>query len=717
MVASLNGVRLLRSAPIRWGTKPGLMPSTSVVMVDEAVLDQATDVSNTGTGTTTVTRDDPGGGVGSVLRIGERRIARLFITGVGAGTGTAEHVSRGVALADRRHLWRRKKYTAAFNVRRRTGQLRFANGEDITPVANTIPILRYKPQTLNGSTPWTLKAALEKVMNDTGQAPFVIEDGFPDVDAFGARGYQQEGTLSEIIGGLLRFAPNWQVTCDDDGTIRFYDVSNLEAENEIKEAFQPRLFGGGFDRLADYSFDRPSEIDIYFVAEPEIRWDYEEAQDIIFANSSPVDAIDALADVIPPAYLESAYSVPVNGMEIYGEATPQGSEVNLHAFLNALSESELYPRPDFAEQDWDLNTILRVYLRWWEAQKLYVTRVDGPDIDWAKITRTTVSALHTRFRPSRDWQDRFRDIKAVRAHLEDAASLTRRRSPIYADYTTKPRMVLNTGSTATSYPFGLWIQQGSVQEALANCKRSPARATPPDKETGIFSVRFRRIARMGQMDIFPVIPVDIPRIINNSNLRVAIIAGQSVKPDYKLTTVMTTMPQPMPGGRSHLYKITVRPNEAAAAAKLQQNRFGECKGPRMEFMIPESALTTARFVWSDDASERLRAPFFDPQAEWPRENLQNRDDVLALARLTAAAIWSSMMDRGDGAASMPAIKQPPGLGGSASNITTTAAPGANKPITTSVSFGASIPRFNPINRLPPDVRDRLLQTIIPPAGV
>jgi hypothetical protein len=726
MVASLNGVTLLKVAPVVWDTKPGIAASRTTVFMDDKSLARAKKNIND-----------------STLQIGARVISNLRILREVSGSGTTgEAVGKGLVLVDRRFVWGRIEYAAFFNVRRRTGEAKISgDGETPLAVRDAIPLLRYLPQTLDGLIPFTLKKCIEKVLKDTKQEPFVIPEEFPDVQVFGAKGFSVQDNVARIITDLLKFAPGWSLTCDDDGTIRFYNKADIEAEIEADNKMVPKLFAQGFTKTSDLRFDRPSKIKVLFFAEAEIRFDYEEDIDRRTAFTTFVEDASPLDTPVDPT-LEAVIRAPVPDLQFdSANVMARDSLVRLYLFLNAISTpagQAIYPlSPNASGQPWDYIAITKYFLRCWDVKDRYVC-FGGKftDKNWDRITRTTLRDFRTHFKLNQDWADRVRDLKPSRVELLDAISLTFRRSPVFADYISKPALRLSSVFKGKGIDLDdlAWVAKEScfnkktqAFKTINKCERAPADIVSIDNNSKSFRVLYRRSPRGRDEDVMPIglADEDLPKVINDTNLRIKLEIAQPILQEYQMSTILTCIPQPITGSRSHLHEVEVTPGQAAKVMKIDQGRIGECSGPVWEILIPASPLTTARFFWTDfttdptnpdSQSNSMVAPFFSKAAKFPQANLQNKDDVEALAKNAAAAVYFSLLDRLDGKSTAPAVIPPPGIVGGIKSVRTTASPDPKAPIVNVLQFGAEVVPRNPYNNLPAEVRERLLRLIVPGSG-
>ena len=697
MICSLNGARLLQVATVVWRSTPGFAPSATTVFVDQDALDVAlSDTRN------------------AELLIGSRFIQNLIVLRVGSGTGSGdERLSHAITLTDRRYLLSRRIYTAAFNQRRRTGELGIASGAEPIQVRASVPAEEYIASTLNNGSPWTLREAVEKVFSDIGFSAVSLPANFPDIIAFSARGFVREGSQADILNGLLELAPGFDFALRDDGSGYVYDTTSISEETAQLNLVSPALFGGGVAAPSDRRYERPSRIEVFFLAEPEIRFDYEEEQDEIFARSSPIEAVGVAPSSTPPAYLESWIETPVPGLQLYGKDAARGSLANLYAFLDGLADgTALYPLPGTAVMGAITGDVIKqLYLVPWEADAQYV--VDGAFVNksYARIWRQVLNAFRVQYRLSRDWVDRVRLIRPFRAELIDPVTLTRRPSPVFSDYTSRPAQRMASVKTVTSYNAVVWQQEDSVQDDTSQCLYAPALISITDQEAKAFRVLYRKSPSGRDDEVLPCVFETPPVAINQVAIAIQLYAGIRIKGSWKLATMLTCLPYQRPGNHAHLHKVEVSPAEAAAAAGVSTSRIGPCEGPVMQIIVPESPQTTARFFWSDGASQEMRAPFFDDLARFPDSQLQNRNTVEALAKAYAASIYMATLDTIDGRQTTTATGIAPELAGGMTSVETKASPGEQ--ITTSVSFSPRSQPLNPFRFLPPDVRRQLTQTIIP----
>ena len=716
MVAKINDVTLLKIAPVTWETKPGVGAGTTNIYIPETSLHAAT-----------VNKEN------TVLTIGQRVISKLRVLRTVSATGTiGESTCIGLVLVDRRYVWQRIEYAAFFNVRRRTGEATISQ-DTTTPLAvrETTPILRYYPQTLNGLEPYTLRQCVEKVLKDAKQEPFIIPDDFPDAEAFGAKGFAVQDTLARVITGLLKFAPGWSLTCDDDGTIRFYQKVDLKGEKEAEKKMRPKVFAQGFPRVSDLSLERPSKIKVLFLVESEVRFDYDELDDKQSSVSTFSQDIAPLETPVD-ATLNAVIRAPVPDLT-FNDSTPMARDslVSFYLFLDAINsftgEAFYPPSPNSFGQPWDYEAITKGYMRPWEVKSRYVNFGGSfPDRNWGRITRTCLRDFRTHYRLNKDWADRVRDVKATRVQLIDSISQNFRKSPVFANYISKPALRMSSVYEKGDLDDLAWVVDDAVKvdpktsqlAPIKDCKRAPADIVGIDSQSKSFRLLFRRSPRGRDEDVLPcAIAKDlIPKVINATNLRIRLEPGQFIVQDYIMSTVLTCMPQPMTGSTSHLHEVDVSPEDAAKVLGIDAEELGECNGPEWAILVPASPLTTARFFWTDEKRDELIAPYFKKDAKFPETNLQNKEDVDALAKTTAASIYFSMLDRLEGRVTSPATKAPPGIVGGIKSVTTTAAADEDGIITNTINFGAEpVPR-NPYNMLPQEIRERLLGLIVPSGG-
>lgn len=184
MTAALNGVPLLQIAPVVWNSVPGFQPYSTIVFVDDESLVRV--LENTRNAT---------------LLIGDRLIQNLIVKSVMSGSGSElETQARAVELVDRRYLLTRRIYQAAFNVRRRNGSLSVGPNDIPIQVQTPIPQVSYIPQTLkNGVSPYTVKDALQKILDDIAFGAVELPATITDIEIFGASGYQKSGTQADLL--------------------------------------------------------------------------------------------------------------------------------------------------------------------------------------------------------------------------------------------------------------------------------------------------------------------------------------------------------------------------------------------------------------------------------------------------------------------------------------------------------------------------------------
>lgn len=647
MRLTLGGIPL-GTVDFAWSLKSGVTPETRVVEVSTS---RANKIKGLGPGPheLVMSKSDGGQSVQGVYVLGEQ-------------PGDSPH-TRGLLLADSRWLWPRKLVVRSYNVRRRTGKRRALGTR--AESADLVDDVAYAPWSLKaGGQTWTARDVLEDVLTEIHppgfRLPAVLKRDVPIEDL------DLSTTGENALLRVLQYLPGYSVYVDYDGRIVVYDTRDEEVAGGTRTRDNPTGLGKahvgtGHAFRVDKRWVRPSRVDVYFVPEVEVRFNY--AEDSQFTTQSRNREDPTLENVAPlPEWeldVDGVRAAQGEWHKIGDAATTATSSTGglLQAFednnpANATARSGLGVSLGQTEP-LSLSIIRKYYFPGLRSLlATYAQLAQGAfDAVWLARVQTILQHYRLTFRILPKWLDKVRSVRAYRVGVIDSETGGRAPSQVWTDYTAIPEVKGIVHRESDREGRG-WLVSGYNAD-LASAKAGPFRVDVFDQDQGLLRIEPRSDPWGYAQSVIPGHPDKTPsmdlRRINNAELADTISAtwgGAGLAASWQLSTVLTVIPA-SPNGLKRLYKRSVRADQVPDPLPAE--------GPPASVFIGPGVMT-AMFGWDDAQAEQIKEVFWGSHApgegtqRWDNVDglLVNEDHVQAVAEAAAARLYELYQDRYEG---------------------------------------------------------------------
>lgn len=629
-IATLAGIPLDGTGAIRWSQTVGTDPDVTILSLErkraEAIFAAA-------------------GGQPVAMQLGERKLERLYVTSM--GPGGSPH-TRTLVVKDERWLWQQTLIRASFNKRSRT-PIKKLKGEGDPVNQPAVATFLYKSYSLNNGQVWTLEEALESVFDrlfaehgTTYVIPPIRRD-LPFED------FEETTDAASVLQRLIGYASGYEIVPRDDGSFTITDTHDLSAANELGKT-GPIAVGSGWVEESDRRYERPRHVDVYFLPECELRFDFIEGNFTTTPTRTDEDRL-----------LVNVAKVSERDLKINGESVAEGSYVDINDYIAALNTN--IPNSMSLSGPY----LVKNYLRHWKIENDFIIDQSTglPDLLWAERIKAILSGLRRYYAVPKFWMDRIQSVRAKRVAIVDQATKTRANAEAYTQWTAWPtRRMHHANSRTKSFKSG-WFYDGYAT-LLKNGRVARAEITAKDPEAGIIRVFLQKDARSEAIRVVPGLPksnllariVDIAGSSSAAAAQVLLDAQVDMAPNYKLAMVLTGVKAA--SDRRGLFSVRVPFSVARDVGGLPNQ---PALGPPLSLFIAPGETTTARFAWDDAKSQTIEDFFVNPQGQPfeltstdPTQSfggdlgglLVNSDAVAALAMGAAASVYSRVVDRLEG---------------------------------------------------------------------
>lgn len=701
-IVTLGGVAARALGPVGWTFTRGVEPGQRVFElprdVADAVLAQPV---------VTLAIED---GRGQTLQVSGLYVLQTFAT---------DHPQTvGVLVSDLRWLWGRVAISKGYNVRKRSGTTRLirsggsllvdqARGQITSDVIYALWSLK------DDSTPWTVREVFVDVLRAV-VAPASVDLSratFPGGDAV----YENLEIVTDgasALSQVLGYFPWLELWVDGQGVVHVEDRAGGAEARALQEAGRP-LVGSTLAQETDLRRVRPSRVDVYFVPEDELRFDYREGS----TGTTSEDA-RSLRNVMP---------LPDPSLTINGDSLTQGSWVEINSALLSAWHADNAPSV-IDERTGGARALPEVTLdvvqRLWASggyNLLYEATAVQSDQLWQRRWNALLAHYRQTFQPNRRWVDRLRSIRGDRVAIVDPENGVRAPAEVFAPYTLIPtarRAALAALSQRRQYA----VAAGAWAAALADAQLAQAVVQILDPEQGVFHVTFRgdpygetasvwpsAVTVQSNLGI-PAIPVADARGITGVKQWLAVTIGAARLTTTHDLAVVLTGATAAPNSLARLYRVSVTPDEAKSLLPSSvASKIGACSGPPLAVIVG-AGTSTARFAWEDDAASEIEGVILDGVGERSDRRCVNLDEVRAVAKAAAARVYSSLADRLEGQVSSTFA---PGVtpAGRISRVAHELAP--NGTFTTSALMPPEVQGLDLYSLLPASVRRTILRQVQP----
>lgn len=689
-IANLAGIALDGTSDISWTQTVGTDPDSTVIKLErnraQAIFDAAA-------------------GQPVTMQLGERKFERLYVTSM--GPGGSPH-TRTLIVKDERWLWQQTLIRASFNKRSRT-PIRRLVGEGDPQNRPAVPTFLYKSYSLNNGQVWTLEEALKSVFDrlfaEHGtlvNIPTIRRD-LPFED------FEETTDAASVLQRLIGYAAGYEIAPRDDGIFTITDTHDNSASIELGKT-GPIAVGSGWIESSDRRYERPAWVDVYFLPECELRFDFIEGN--FSTTPTRTDSDRLLTNVVKV----SERNLKINGIEV-----AEGSYVDLNDYIAALNAD----RPNAIALSGPY--IVTNYLRHWKIENDFIIDRSTclPDLLWAERIKAILSSFRRQYALPSFWMDRLQSIKAKRVAIVDQATKTRANAEAYTQWTAWPSQRMHhQNSRSKSFKSG-WFYDG-YSTLLAQGRVARADINAVDPQAGIVRVYLQKDARSEAIKIVPGLPksgllasiVDTFGSGSAATAQVLLDGQVELAPNYKLALVLTGVKAA--SDRQGLYSVRVPFKIARDVGGLPDQ---PALGPPLSLFIAPGETTTARFAWDDSKSRAIEDFFIAPQGQPveltsidPKQTfggdlgslLVNSDAVAAIAMGAAASVYSRIVDRLEGGHASLQVKGGggPQVSGAISEIRTVVTQGGV--VAEQITLPRILKGIDPLASVPSAIRQRLL---------
>ena len=632
------GLTLEGHAPITFGLSVGVDPFITTIEVSTELAERVV---------ATVERSETPGA--AALDLNGDVFEQIYLVRV----EPAQRYTRRLILADRRWYWsRRRSKGRGYNVRRRIGD-KYVEGNRLEN-ARLAPIFEYEAWSLRqGAVPWTYPEMLRRVIehwtNDEAQDAlrrFVPETkaeinfivNKTDLEQVPVDGVFETFNAAATVSKMLALHGGLALWISKRGTVIVADKKSTQAR-AIEQKGRPGqvIIGGGAVGLADRRFERPSSVEVYFDIEQELRFDYDEPTALKSKADDPNNAPLDLENVLPASDLETGRG--------------RGNWQEISSYLEGLPFLPFYRPPFIPSMRWDLPTLRKYYQKTYAFSELFIgskasfSGQTAPDAFWSRVINFTISHYRRTFRINQFWRDRVRQLKAYRNTNIDAVSGTRGAAQAFMNYTIRPsgRSLFRRSQINSGCPQVVIL---GYADNLDNGQPAPADIQIVDNESGVIRIYLLTNASGDADYLIPGI-VDNPLSLSpNVDLDIAKFVSTvfqcGLKPEFKLAVVLSATLNPGSYGKSVFHQIEYASDYTSKSAL----------GPPITVQIRPTPHTIARFPWTDQESEQIKARVSIGGARW--DFPVNERYLENISNAVARSIYEMFDAEQTGSASYPA---------------------------------------------------------------
>jgi hypothetical protein len=632
-IATIDGFPLLNSANVSWSLRSGVHP---VLESFEMIPEDAEKLFQGGTRKSPVTLTIVADQGNPVI------VTNLWVLNIAPGPNP---FIASVTLADRRWFWTYAHTLRRYNMRRRTGN-KIVNRSDQVPVEaqQSVPQYKYWPWSLNVERPWDAESALKDMMLNPldgvlqkekqfwgTAANLVIDTRLMDNGSgIPIEELQIDDQGDAAVERMVGYLPEAEVTVDYNGNVVVYARTGGD-EEAIYKAILPEIPGTGHIGLVSNAALRPSQINVKFTFEVEVRFDFlEDAVTSSGRNGShDVDTVatNNSAGQIKVSYLRQAENVlPSVDYELFmnGNTLPLGTYILFNDAFEAWGPMpvRLSGGTSVAITHQLVQKAFVPYLDLWEKLGV-VGQFPGPDgalQRWPERVAAIKNHYRQTFRLPSAWTEQMISIRAYRVAIIDPQSGMRGPSLAYGDYCAiaSQRQYARNAQAGSVFEWA-FNRSGYPASGLLDSKAtaSPAQVVILDEDQGVFRVEYMLDMMRATEQILPS-KLDVANnampTTDITNRERAITfdtlnrAGgyASLSPNFKLAVVLTCVPA-SPNNLNQLYSISVKPSDVANIIP-QGAKTGllNAQGPEMDI---HCGLDTARVAWVDSRAADIEAIF------------------------------------------------------------------------------------------------------------
>lgn len=547
-------------------------------------------------------------------------------------------------VSDIRGAWERTHVARRYNARRRTGDRRIVQTDQLGN-ALVVDDISYHPATLNPPfTPhgraWKAKEIVEDVLlsiRDQLPNDWRFEYKIGDLETSAPlEDVELDEPGDQALARVLRLIPGAAVKVID-GVVHVY--SQLADEAPALSVLGPPIVGRGITIQSDYRYLRPAYVRVLFTREMEVRFDYNDPG----SQGTSSRGVD-------DRFIENVLPLPDPDIQDY----PPGTWVTFEKAFDLWGVNPLIGQKLSHEQ---------VQKRWLNDEFMAALADNAQAIAESQgltdlwLQRMAAVRRHYRqtYRINRRWVDRIIRLQPYRLAILDTENGTRAPAQCWQDFgvmygARARRLGVQTGGRNL---IGNNIKGYNAD--LASAKPSPIEVRVLDADQGIVHLFFNLDPYQTFERITPCALDGIPdAAINNAEMRPRFWAenrggGSPVarlSDAHKAALLMSAVP----ATNSEQQFTVLHKYPGDVQALLPPGTLGEAKGPPWTVRIAP-AVETARYAWKDSQAQVIewafglakREPLLIARAL--QELLLNGVNIDALANAAAAVIYAGFRDR------------------------------------------------------------------------
>lgn len=555
-----------------------------------------------------------------------------------------------VLVADRRIFWDRKQVHYRFNMRRRSGDFRLVDG--VMERINAVPDVTFARYSLRSEQfVWTAKEVILKIVNE-------VTNGLYDASkvdfatALDIDGLELQDDGASAIKKVMDYVPALTGFMDADGVYVLTSTAGGDEGPHLADSGPP-IVGPMLTTDVDMQRSRPSEIEVYFQPEDEMRF----------------DGLEGYAATVngprEPRILRNVLPLPDRKLTIAGKVVVQNTWVEINqALLDAWNNDTSNPaRVQIGGRTVNLPAIsFTVIQRLWLSPGGYHAyyEIAGGNSVWARRWNAIMRHYRQTYQIDRRWRDRLRSARAERVAIQDPENARRAPADIFADHCVIPsrkRIAFFRADPSKKLATNrkAWENLDDPNRLIVDARLAEtAILTPLDADQFVFHATYQTDQQGNTLAIVPSIlqakadgaSIDIPEADPRAAQALFLLHLAKLSPKHRFTTILTVA-SASPNGLGSLYKIKVSPNEAKGfLPKPVAARIGQCRGPVFQlFVSPQVA--TARFAWQDASAKEIEDAILDGKPRSPAR-LLDPVHVGNVAKSMAAIIYALFADRVEG---------------------------------------------------------------------
>ncbi len=693
--ATLGRLTLKNASSISWALTPGVAPYATNVVVDAA---EAGDVSSM---------------VGAPFTLsvkgksGEWEVQRVYV--VDYSLGPTPH-DMTLTLADKRYLWPRVHVLRRYNCRRKTGSTRLLTEGLPVNLPQVVSDYYYELATLkDGKSTWEANDSLQDILG--------VVDGEKAAGSFprqiSIQNCEIDDQGDQAVSRILSFCPGYNLFVDLSGRTQLLDETDFQAAQQLLSRMGDPVVGKGLANPTLYGGIRPSRVNVLFTV----------GQELKFTSVTEGGTYSTRRDLTK--FMENVIQVTDLSLSVGGRTVSRGMYITIDEALAAWGSISIPTGKNGTKATFGQLSHSLIQKLWFEGQLESMLASLGnavPDANWSARVAEIRKSYRQTYRISQYWMARIRALDPVRAAIIDPENGTRAPAYVTANYSYLPS---TRGRLWAANLQGYVINvTDAYSDDLATSKQSPASVEIVDGELGIFHLTFRKDYNNTQQEMYPCAcesPLPAANFkkgakvpLTADGVRTQGAASFALASSHRVAIVLTAYPS-APNSNDQLFRVKVEPKEVSGFGVP----IGNCTGPEWDVRIGPG-MTTARFAWTDAQEAQIDKAFGVPQFPTPGQKpsyangdalaglLVDKDEVKAVAKAVAAALYSGMLDRITGQQAGLADGSIVPTGNAISVMHSLDADGA---INSLVRFDRTSGRLNVEAFLPNSVRRRLFKMV------